>query len=202
MLAGGVDVVATHLGVVCPLVPTPPCVLLVELAGEDALPQLATVLQALDISDRATAVADDDRSAERLWRWREAHPEAAAAHGVVHKADVTIPLHAMAAFVDDAFTTVHRVAPDALILVYGHLADGNLHVNIVGPDPDDDGPVDAVLDLVLRLGGSVSAEHGIGIAKRAWLVRQRGEAAVAAMAAVKTALDPDGVLNPRVLLPQ
>ena len=75
-------------------------------------------------------------------------------------------------------------------------------MNIVGPAADDDRPVDAVLDLVLELGGSVSAEHGIGMAKRAWLVRQRGEAAVAAMRAIKAALDPDGILNPRVLLPR
>ena len=94
------------------------------------------------------------------------------------------------------------VAPGSTTLVYGHLADGNLHVNIVGPPPDDDRPVDAVLDLVLELGGSVSAEHGIGTAKREWLVRQRGEAAVAAMRAIKAALDPDGILNPRVLLPR
>jgi FAD/FMN-containing dehydrogenase len=85
--------------------------------------------------------------------------------------------------------------------VYGHLADGNLHVNTIGPAADDDRAMQAVFELVLQLGGSVSAEHGIGVAKRAWLVRQRGEEAVAAMAALKRALDPDGVLNPGVLLP-
>jgi FAD/FMN-containing dehydrogenase len=96
---------------------------------------------------------------------------------------------------------VERAHPGALTIVYGHLADGNLHVNVVGPTARDDGPIDAVLALVLELGGSVSAEHGIGVAKRSWLVRQRGEAAVEAMVAVKRALDPDGILNPGVLLP-
>jgi FAD/FMN-containing dehydrogenase len=71
----------------------------------------------------------------------------------------------------------------------------------VGPEPADDAPVDAVLALVRRFDGSVSAEHGIGSSKRQWLVAQRGEDAVAAMRAIKRALDPDSVLNPGVLLP-
>jgi FAD/FMN-containing dehydrogenase len=201
MLAGGIEVVASHLGASFPLAPVPPCVLLVELAGDDPLPDLGLILQALDLPDSAVAVADDVRSAERLWRWREAHPEAAGTHGVVHKADVTVPLDQMMAFADEVHAMLSRVAPASLTLVYGHLADGNVHVNVVGPDPGDERPLDAVLELVLRLGGSISAEHGIGTAKRAWLVRQRGEAALAAMGAVKVALDPDGVLNPGVLLP-
>jgi FAD/FMN-containing dehydrogenase len=201
MLADGVDVVSRHLGVPFPLAPVPPCVLLVELAADDPLPDLATILQALELDDQATAVADDPRAAARLWRWREAHPEAAAAHGLVHKADVTVPLVAMGAFVEEVVPALQRRAPGALVLVYGHLADGNLHVNIVGPASDDEGPLDCVFDLVLRLGGSVSAEHGIGIAKRGWLVRQRGDTAVAAMTKIKQALDPDGILNPGVLLP-
>ena len=91
------------------------------------------------------------------------------------------------------------MAPDARTLVYGHVGDGNLHVNILGPAPDDDRTDAAVLDLVLELGGSVSAEHGIGVAKVPWLVRDRGEVAVAAMRAIKAAWDPSGILNPGVL---
>ena len=201
MFGGGIATVAEHLGTPFPLVPTPRCVLLVEVAGDDPLPELGAILRALDLPDEATVVADDDRSVGRLWRWREAHPEAAATHGVVHKADVTVPLAAMAEFVDEVGGAIQRVAPDASTLLYGHLADGNLHVNTTGPAADDDRPMHAVFELVLQLGGSVSAEHGIGVAKRAWLVRQRGEEAVAAMVALKRALDPDGVLNPGVLLP-
>ncbi len=96
---------------------------------------------------------------------------------------------------------VERVAPGSTTLVYGHAGDGNVHVNVVGPRPDDDSVVDAVLAAVLERGGSVSAEHGIGVAKRAWLVRQRGEVAVTAMRAIKSALDPDSICNPGVLLP-
>jgi FAD/FMN-containing dehydrogenase len=74
-----------------------------------------------------------------------------------------------------------------------------VHVNVLGPATDDEATDDAVLSLVLELGGSVSAEHGIGVAKVDWLVRDRGEAAVAAMRAIKEAWDPAGILNPGVL---
>jgi FAD/FMN-containing dehydrogenase len=91
--------------------------------------------------------------------------------------------------------------PGATTLLYGHVGDGNIHVNVVGPDPDDDAVDDAVLDLVVVLGGAISAEHGIGVAKRAWLAHDRSAEEVAAMRAIKQALDPDGIMNPGVLLP-
>jgi FAD/FMN-containing dehydrogenase len=146
-------------------------------------------------------VADDDAGMARLWRWREAHSEAAAALGLVHKADVTVPLGSMATFVDDLGPRIEEVAPGATTFVFGHLGDGNLHVGVVGPAAEDERAVGAVLELALARGGSVSAEHGIGVAKRGWLERQRGPEAVVAMRAIKAALDPDGILNPGVLLP-
>jgi FAD/FMN-containing dehydrogenase len=91
--------------------------------------------------------------------------------------------------------------PGATTLLYGHVGDGNIHVNVVGPDPDDHAVDDSVLGLVVDLGGSISAEHGIGVAKRAWLARNRSAAEVAAMRAIKRALDPEGIMNPGVLLP-
>src|SRR3546814_1608673 len=74
-------------------------------------------------SVESSAVAEDDAGAERLWRFREAHPEAAAALGLVHKADVTVPLSAMSAFVDEVGPAVASVAPGATTLVYGHLGE-------------------------------------------------------------------------------
>jgi FAD/FMN-containing dehydrogenase len=201
MRAGDLRRVEEHLAAPFPLQPVPPGVLLVELAGTDPAADGARLVAGLEASDEATAVAEDERGRAGLWRWREAHPEAAAALGLVHKADVTIPTARVVAFAEQVDGAIASVAPDATTFVYGHLADGNLHVNVVGPDAEDDRPVDAVLDLALRHGGSVSAEHGIGRAKRRWLARQRGDAAVAAMRALKSALDPDGVLNPDVLLP-
>lgn len=200
--AAGIELVASHLGANVPLAPVPPVVVLAELAGEgDLLDELAGVLDRLGPAVVASAVADDPVGMAALWRWREAHTEAAASLGVVHKADVTVPLTSIVSFVGQVAATVAAAVPSATTFVFGHLGDGNLHVNVVGPAPDDERAIDAVLELVLAHGGSVSAEHGIGIAKRRWLERQRGSAAVGAMRAIKHALDPDGILNPGVLLP-
>jgi FAD/FMN-containing dehydrogenase len=92
--------------------------------------------------------------------------------------------------------------PDASTWLFGHVADGNIHVNITGPAPDDERTDDAVLDHVARLGGSISAEHGIGTAKKRWLHLNRSPAEVDLFRAIKGALDPAGVLNPHVLLPE
>jgi FAD/FMN-containing dehydrogenase len=202
ILDSGTQLVAGHLGLPVPLDPLPGCLLLVELGGAgDLLGELGSALELLGQAVTDSAVADDDAGMARLWRWREAHSEAAAALGLVHKADVTVPLSDMPAFVAAVPARVQAVAPGATTLLYGHLGDGNLHVNVVGPAADDDSALDAVFQLVVDLGGSVSAEHGIGVAKRHWLERQRGSAAVDAMGAIKAALDPDGILNPGVLLP-
>lgn len=202
VLASGLRAVADHLGLTPPLVPVPACALLVEVAGDaDPLPGLAAAVDALGAEVTASAVAGDDAAVARLWEWREAHSTAAAALGIVHKADVTVPLAAMATFVDEVPRLVTAADPSAVVLIYGHLADGNVHVNVVGPAADDERAIDLVLEAVLGLGGSVSAEHGIGVAKRRWMERQRGTAAVDAMRAIKAALDPDGILIPGVLLP-
>ena len=85
--------------------------------------------------------------------------------------------------------------------MFGHAADGNIHVNVTGVDPDDDRVTDAVLRLVARRHGSISAEHGIGSAKRQWLSLVRSPAEIDAFRAIKRAPDPDRVLNPNVLVP-
>jgi FAD/FMN-containing dehydrogenase len=87
------------------------------------------------------------------------------------------------------------------VVLFGHVADGNVHVNVVGPGPDDDAVDEAVLQLVVERGGSISAEHGIGRAKVRWLHLARSPAELAAYRAIKGALDPAGILNPHVLIP-
>ncbi len=94
---------------------------------------------------------------------------------------------------------IRGVAPDASVYLYGHVGDGNLHVNVVGPPPEDETVDGAILELAIAMGGTVSAEHGIGVAKVDWLERDRGAADVAAMRAIKQALDPTWMLNPGVL---
>jgi FAD/FMN-containing dehydrogenase len=94
---------------------------------------------------------------------------------------------------------VGEVCPGAQLIVWGHVADGNVHVNVIGPPPDDYVTDDAVIELVLDLGGSISAEHGIGVAKNRWLAAARPPGTLDLMARVKRALDPGSILNPGVL---
>jgi FAD/FMN-containing dehydrogenase len=201
MTGPSLRLVADFLGSAPPVAPDAGAYLLVEAAGSgDPVPELAAAIeQGAGLIDAAVATERADRA--RLWRWRGAHSEAGAPLGVVHKLDVTLPAGEMAGFCAEVVERVTAARPGATILLFGHVGDGNVHVNVVGPPADDEGVDDVVLGLVVERGGSISAEHGIGTLKRRWLARDRSAAEVAAMRAVKTALDPDGVLNPGALLP-
>jgi FAD/FMN-containing dehydrogenase len=142
------------------------------------------------------AIAEDADRRAALWAYRDLANEAIAAQGVPHKLDVTVPLGEIAAFVA---ALPAAVQPHRLIL-FGHLGDGNLHVNVLGPPPGDESVDEAVLRLVARHRGSISAEHGVGVAKRKWLGLTRGQAEIDAMRAITRALDPNGILNPGVIL--
>ncbi len=141
-------------------------------------------------------MADDSAARERLWQYRERHTEALSAAGVPHKLDVSLPLAAIAAFEGRCLALVGE---RARVILYGHLGDGNLHVNLLGPAPDDDALDEEVLRLVIQMGGSISAEHGIGRAKAHLLPLDRAAGDLGAMRAIKHALDPAGILNPGVI---
>ena len=113
---------------------------------------------------------------------------------------MTLPFDRLVDFERAAGKYLNQVAPGARVVWFGHLGDGNLHVNILGLQPDDFAVDDGVLDLVTAMGGSISAEHGIGIAKRAAFERSAGAADLATMSAIKRAFDPRGILNPGVLV--
>jgi FAD/FMN-containing dehydrogenase len=196
----GLQLVQEHTGMPSPLPRPWGAYLLLECAGRDesVLDELASLADGL--GEDAAAVALDAPSRQRLWAYRERHTEVVNSLGVPHKLDVTLPLSALAQFEADVRRTVDSVAPGATLVLWGHVGDGNLHVNVVGPPADDETVDDAVLRLVAGLGGSISAEHGIGRAKRSWLSLTRSPSEIAAMTAVKRALDPDGTLNPGVLL--
>jgi len=179
MLRDGVALVCEIAGLPRPLRGDHAAYLLLECAGLPELP------------DGADAAVD-----QRLWDYRERHPEAIAALGVPHKLDVSVPLGQVPAFLAEL---PEAIGPHATF-VFGHLADGNLHVNVVGPEAADDSVDEAVFRLVAAYGGSISAEHGIGTAKARWLELSRSAAEIAAMRRVKRALDPAGLLNPGVLL--
>jgi FAD/FMN-containing dehydrogenase len=203
--ADGLALVREHTGLPAPFPDAWPVYLLVELgtdtgsAGRET-DRLAAVLDG-DEAVRATAVAEDEAARARLWAYRDRHTEAINAAGVPHKLDVTLPHDRLAEFVGRVPETVAGIDPDAEVVLFGHVGDGNVHVNVLGLDPADSTVDHAVLLLVASMGGSISAEHGIGIAKRRELPLSRTGADIEAMRAIKHALDPRAVLNPGVLLP-
>jgi FAD/FMN-containing dehydrogenase len=168
---------------------------LMEIAGNrPMLDELTAAISAMP-GLRDAVVADDGPGRRRLWALREGVTEAIAAVGVPHKLDVGMPLGKLAEFVD----ALPVILNGSQLFVFGHLAVGNVHVNLIGPAPDDERVDDAVLRLVARMGGQVAAEHGIGRAKARWLTLARSPGELAAHGAVKHDLDPRGVLNPGVL---
>ena len=200
LLDEGVELVGRHAQLPPPLGARHPAYLLVEAAGRrDPTEALAAAL-ADDAEVRDAAVGQDRDHRERLWAYRERHTEAINAQGVPHKLDVTLPQHALADFERD-LRGLLADHPAVRAIVFGHVGDGNLHVNLLGPAPDDETLDAAVLDLVAAHGGSISAEHGVGRAKTRYLHLTRAAVDVDVMAALKHALDPGALLNPGVLLP-
>jgi FAD/FMN-containing dehydrogenase len=162
----GLELVCSHAGIPRPLVHRWGAYLLVECASmNDPADGLLEALESLDLPDDATALATDAPSRARLWAYRELHSETVSSKGVPHKLDVTLPQGRLARFEAAVREVVERAAPRSTLVLFGHAGDGNLHVNVVGPDPDDESVDDAILRLVISMGGSISAEHGIGRAK-------------------------------------
>ncbi len=153
------------------------------------LPGVLDVALGLDAADRAS-----------LWQLRESHTEVLATRGRVHKLDVVVPLEAIGGFLERL--TSMLTAADIEVVVFGHLGVGDLHLNLLGV-PDDRGTTveDAVLTAVVEAGGTPAGEHGVGVQKRRWVTRVGTRADIAAMRALARTLDPDGRLNPGVLLP-
>jgi FAD/FMN-containing dehydrogenase len=197
----GVELVCARFDLPTPIDPLPPVLLLAEAAGsEDPSAVFAEAVESL-AGVVGVSAAEDPHGRRRLWRYRELHTEAINRLGTPHKLDVTLPQPALADFAEQLPAVVRAAAPGAALWLFGHLGDGNLHVNLTGVDPDDDAVDDAVLRFVASFGGSISAEHGIGTAKRRWLHLNRSEAELRAFGAIKAALDPDSICNPGVLLP-
>jgi FAD/FMN-containing dehydrogenase len=168
-------------------------------ALEDPLEDLAGAIEDALVLD--VAVADDSARRAALWDYRDLQNEAVAAAGVPHKLDVTVPLGALAGFERRVRDVIEQAAPGARTILWGHLGDGNFHVNVLGPEADDYRCDEAVLRLVAEVGGSISAEHGVGVAKRRWLGLTRSAAEIETMRELKRTLDPHGILNPGAVLP-
>ena len=199
--ADGLALVREQTGVTAPFAEEHAAYVLVECAGRaDPSDELLAALEdAAEIRD--ATVASDARGRAALWAYRESHTEAINAAGVPVKLDVAVPLPALADCVDALPGPITDAAPKARTILFGHVNEGNLHVNVLDAVDEAEAVTDAVLDVVAAFGGSISAEHGVGRAKRAWLHLSRSAEEIAMMRAIKTALDPRGLLNPGVLLP-
>jgi FAD/FMN-containing dehydrogenase len=157
---------------------------------------------ALDLpEDRVAVVGMTSADRERLWAYRDKVGETVTAVTVPHRFDVSVPLAAWDSFADTCRARLADVPDVERFLVFGHIADGNLHLEVIGPAPEDERAAEVVLTTVAEHAGSVSAEHGVGRQKAAYLHLTRSPAEIATMRALKTALDPTGLLNPGVLLP-
>jgi len=193
----GLGLVLEHQRRESPVRARAPFYVLAECADRsDPTEELAQALAAAGVED--ALIADDTVSRHRLWALREGHTDAINAAGIPHKLDVGVPLRALARFIEDVAAVVRERGERAIL--FGHLGDGNVHVNVLGAQPDDQVIDDAVLELAVGCGGTISAEHGIGVSKARWLERARGSADVAAMRAIKRALDPRSLLNPGAVL--
>jgi len=143
-----------------------------------------------------------------MWKLRESVPEAQRHHGASLKHDISVPVSSIPKLIDDGSELVHRLVPEGQVVSYGHMGDGNLHFN-VSQRPDAQkaaflargAPLESALfDLVERLDGSISAEHGIGRLKAAQFAERTDPVELALMRVLKRALDPKGILNPGKVL--
>jgi FAD/FMN-containing dehydrogenase len=191
---------AEHAGVAAPVEGA--WQLLIELAGDtDQTERLADALDAAQLSDEP-AVGVDVSAQQRLWQVREAISDVLGVYGPPLKFDVSLPLSAISAFAREAAVLVGEHAGETIPVLFGHIGEGNLHLNLVRCILDADHEralYAAMMELISRHGGNVSSEHGVGTRKRDYLQMSRTDADIAAMRAVKRAFDPTGYLNPAVL---
>jgi FAD/FMN-containing dehydrogenase len=193
-------VTAERLDVAAPV--DAPWLLLIELASShDLTDRLADALDGVELAGEP-AVGVDAAAQQRLWRLREAVTEILGAYGPPLKFDVSLPLPSVATFARKSTDLVKTHAPDALPVLFGHIGEGNLHLNVLrfGLDTDRQQALDiAMMELIASCGGNVCSEHGVGSRKRPYLGMSRDPADIDAMRTVKAAFDPTGYLNAAVL---
>jgi FAD/FMN-containing dehydrogenase len=210
----GVDLAARHLPGVRDPLPTvrAPWLVLIELASarageaEAALERLlAGALEAGAVLD--AVLAQNEAQAKAFWALREGQSAAQKPEGAVWKHDVSVPISRIARFLAGAADALAARFPGVRIDAFGHIGDGNIHFDVLAPAGGDqaghaadrDAGARLVHDLVASLGGSISAEHGLGAMKTAEAERYKSPVELAALRAVRGALDPRRIMNPRVL---
>ena len=168
---------------------------------------LASLAEHAQLEDALIAQSETQRA--EFWHLREAIVEAQRHEGASIKHDIAVPISALPAFIDEGLALVERLQPGIRPTVFGHIGDGNLHFNMMQPVGMDRAAfldrwadiASAVHALVMRHGGSFSAEHGIGQLKLDEMARYKSPVELDMMRAVKAALDPRGLMNPGKLLP-
>jgi FAD/FMN-containing dehydrogenase len=201
--SSGLDLVRSRLGLRAPFPQEYPTYLLLEMSGGSAEEVAdAFARQGAHVVEGTIEPAPGSR----LWAYREGHTESVNAAAVALgstpvKLDVSVPVRRHSEFEAALRQRVGAAFPEAQVVTFGHVAEGNSHVNLLGvPGSKADEATDLVLRLAVDHGGSISAEHGVGHAKRPWLPLARTPVDVATMRAIKRALDPAGLLSPGVLL--
>ena len=179
-----------------------------ERAALDAMLEEALGNAAEDGLVRDAVIATTEAQRDAFWKIREDITEAQKLEAVSVKHDVSVPVSRVPELIERAGADLARRFPGVRIVAFGHVGDGNIHYNVFGPAGEDASAFFAksaevnriVYDVVASLGGSISAEHGLGVLKRDEIKRYKGALELDMMRAIKSALDPRGLMNPGKVL--
>ena len=214
MLRAGVEAVVKHDSASRnPLAKPYPWYVLIELSSQ-ARSGLRAVME--DILSQGhekglvldATIADSVQQGKAFWRIRELFGEVQSHIGASIKHDVSVPVANVPAFIADADAAVMKFIPGSKTLPFGHVGDGNIHYNVMQPEGADkaqflarwDDVNAVVFEVVKKYGGSISAEHGVGVMKRGILPKYKDPVALELMRSLKRTLDPNGILNPGKVL--
>ena len=195
-----------------PLAGKHPWYVLMELSSsrDDARAALEAIL-ATGMEDGIVddaVIAANLEPAQAFWKLRDEMSAAQKPEGGSIKHDISVPVAAVPDFIAEADAAVVKLIPGARPVPFGHLGDGNIHYNVSQPVGGDTADFmarwhevnEVVFAIVLRMGGSISAEHGIGVLKRDELPEVKDKVAIELMRGIKAMLDPLGIMNPGKVL--
>lgn len=202
------DIVLRHnSSLVSPFSERHPCYVLLEVEagkqGQSAVePVLETLFESGLIAD--AVIAGNTAQFADFWAHRENISESIANEGFAHKNDISVPIDTMSDFISELSVLIDSEQPNFKVVTFGHIADGNLHLNYVAPKGADVPSFRAdakrleqkVFQLIEKFGGSISAEHGIGLLKKDDLAFSRSSVEIDFMRQIRKIFDPDGLMNP------
>ncbi|MDP3415390.1 FAD-binding oxidoreductase [Falsiroseomonas sp.] len=216
MSGAGVDFCLKHIeGLTLPVETRADHYVLVDLASprpDAGLRDMAESLlgEAMEAGEVLDAVlAESEAQAQKLWKIREEHPEAQKREGASVKSDVSVPVSRVPEMIRRCSAALQALIPGSRPVPFGHIGDGNIHMNLEQPEGMDPAAflarshdiMDCVNEIVREMDGSFSAEHGIGRLKTDMMPAWRGGAELDTMRRIKAALDPWGLMNPGKVFP-